>query len=193
MTNPTIPELFVGQNEDLSSYSALLTATHIGLRRPTALAETVARADCSLSAISLTSGQTNYTAINLAAGQVVSKATVFVVGAAVTPTHGLCGLYDVNGNRLVQAADTASAAWAANAELQFTFTASYTAPADGVYYLGVSTSAGTPATLAGVSGQAALNLLSPSIAFLDATAVTTTLPTTFTKSSGASAIFGYLS
>lgn len=194
MTNPTVPELFVGQSEDIASYSALLEATHIGTRRTNALAETCPRGSSALSAVSTTSANANYSKIHLAAGQIVSKITVFVIGTATTPTHGLVGLFDSSFKQVATSADTLTAAWAANAELQFTLTTPYTAPADGIYYVGVAcVSSGNP-TLAGVAGQAALNTLTPAVAFVDSSnTISTTLPATATKSAGASVIYAYAS
>lgn len=194
MTNPATPELFVGQSEDIATYSALLTASHIGARRTNAIAETVSRGGAALSAITTVNANANYSKIQLAAGQVVSKLTFFVVGTATSPTHGLAGLYDSSFKQLATSADTLTAAWTANSELQFTLASAYTVPADGIFYVGVAcVSSGAP-TLAGVAGQAALNTLTPAIAFTDtANTISTALPATATKSAGASVIYAYAS
>lgn len=194
MTNPTTAELFVGESKDISTYSVLLEASHVGSRRTNALAETVSRGGSALSAVSTTSANANYTKIQLAAGQIVSKLTVFVIGAATSPTHGFAALYDSSFNKLASSADTLTTAWAANAELQFTLATPYTVPADGIFYVGVACVSGGNPTLAGVAGQAALNTLAPAVAFVDSSnTISTSMPATATKSAGASVLYAYAS
>lgn len=189
-----MPEILVGQNVDAASESALDQATHLGLARTGAVAETFSRAGTPISAVATTSGNGIYAAINLVQGQVINNIGLVTNStAAVTPTHAVAGIFSPAKAKLATSADLLTAAWAANTEVVVPLTAPFTVPVDGVYYIGFEIVAGTPPTLSGVAGQAALNALAPVVAFGDTTALTTALPATATVSAGASQIYAYVS
>lgn len=192
MTTPLSP--LTGLNVDPTSESLLLEGLQFGLRRTGALGESFARGDSSGDAVTLTSGQTSYVALTLRAGTKVSNITVFCTTAAGTPTHSVAGLYSSALAQVATSADLVAAGFtASNAEQVFAMTTPYTVPSDAVYYIGVSSSGTTAASLAGQASIPALNLLAPTTAFQDTTAVTNALPATATKSSGGSLIYAYVS
>lgn len=90
--------------------------------------------------------------VPLQAGDVVTNIT-FVTGgtAAGTPTAGYLVLRDSGGAKLAQTADFGSTARAANTAYTVALTAAYTVVAAGLFYVGVSFTAGTVPTLRGVS------------------------------------------
>ena len=118
--------------------------------------------------------------IELDAGDVVSTLT-FVTGAtaAGTPTAGYAVLRDGSGNKLVQTADFGSTARAANTAYPVSLTTAYTAPASGVYKVGISFTASTVPTLRGVSlANAALAAVGRAIAQTHGSSVGATAPNT---------------
>lgn len=188
--------LLNGWTVDPGTQSALLQATNFGLRPSTAVAETISRLDGAFTAQTLTGGQPCYTAINLAAGQVVSNVTFWSHStAAVTPTHQLFGLADSTGKIVATSADALTAAWAANASKTLAMVAPYTVPADGIYYIAIALTAGTLPTLAGVTPVAPMVLATPAVAFSDTANATTMafIAGAATKSIGFAPLYGYCS
>lgn len=97
-------------------------------------------------------------AIPLNAGDVVTNITfVTATTAAGTPTAGYAVLRDPAGAKLVQTADFGSTARAANTKYTVALTAPYTVTTPGLYYVGISFTAGTIPTLRSLDlGNAAL-------------------------------------
>lgn len=187
-------DLLQGLDIDPGSLNALYRATHFGLGRTGAKAETFSRAGTPISAIASVSGNALYSSIILPAGKVVSNITVVTNStAATTPTHQLAGLYSSTLAKLATSADGTTTAIAANSEITFAMTTPYTATDDDIFYLAVVVvSSGNP-TFSGCAGHAALNALAPQPAFSDSTALTTALPATATVTTGAGHLYAYVS
>jgi hypothetical protein len=77
--------------------------------------------------------------------------------AAVSPTAGYVVLRDPAGAKLVQSADFGSTARAANTKYKVALTSTYVVTTPGMYYIGVSFTAGTIPTLAGIVTHNALS------------------------------------
>lgn len=90
--------------------------------------------------------------VPLQPGDVVTSIT-FVTGgtAAVTPTAGYACLRTPAGALLAQSADFGSTARAANTAYTVTLATAQTISVAGIYYVGISFTAGTVPTLAGLS------------------------------------------
>lgn len=116
--------------------------------------------------------------IPLSAGVVVSTIT-FVTGgtAAVTPTAGYVCLRNSSGVLLAQSADFASTARAANTAYSASLATAQTIPADGLYRIGISFTAGTVPTLRGASlANAALAAVGTAVAVTHGSGVGGTAP-----------------
>jgi hypothetical protein len=87
-----------------------------------------------------------YRAVPLRAGDVVSSATVLVDTAAASATLAKVGLYDAAGARLAISSDFSSSL-SGTGFITGTFTAAYTVPTDGLYYLAFLNVAGTGAAI----------------------------------------------
>lgn len=96
--------------------------------------------------------------VPLQAGETVTNITFITGGtAAGTPTAGYAVLRDPAGAKLAQTADFTTTARAANTTFTVPLTAPYTPTSAGLYYVGISFTAGTIPTLRGVSvGNAVL-------------------------------------
>lgn len=118
----------------------------------TTFAETVERILVTSSVAIAATGVEYSVGVPLQFGEVVTSIT-FVTGgtAAATPTAGYAVLRDPSGTKLVQTADFGSTARAANTVYTVALTAPYTVTTPGLYYLGISFTAGTVPTLAGAA------------------------------------------
>ena len=116
-------------------------------------AETLSRRDATSAAVTLAAtGVELAVAIPLQAGDVVANVT-FVIGAtaAVTPTAGYAVLRSPAGAKLVQSADFATTARTANTAYTVAMTAAQLITTPGLYYIGLSFTAGTVPTVHGIT------------------------------------------
>lgn len=151
----------VGARNRVAELRDLIQAPSVGTRsldlarRAGALSETFSRMGATLSNPVLISGQPQFAALPLLAGQVVTK-IVFFSGS--TPLAGgknqWFALWGASLNRLAVTSDDGSAAWAANTEKQLALTTPYTVPADGLYYVSVMVNATTVPNLIGINSVA---------------------------------------
>lgn len=185
---------FTGLSIDPTTQSVALEAFEFGLRRPNSKGETFPRLTAALTAVTLTTANAVYTAIELTRGTVVTNIVVTTnTTAAGTPTHGFVGLYNSALAQVAVSADQLTGAWGASAEKSVALVTPYTVPADGVYYVAVAVVATTTPTLNGIAGPAYLFDLAPSVGFVDSTnTISTSLPATATNSAGASPIYAYV-
>lgn len=201
MTAPTAPTTlptteFVGLNVDGRTYAAVEHVTGIDLRRASAKGETFSRLSSTLAAVQPITAQAVYTAIELAAGDVVTS-IVYTTNttAGATLTHTSAALYSAALGKLAVSADNVATSLAASTEFTFTLTAPFTIPSDGLYYLGFASVGTTVATMSGVTGIATVNARTPVVAFTDTTATIgapSTYPTTATVSAGFSGLYAYV-
>ena len=145
------------------------------------LAETMPRETCPEvnTTAPTASGTLFMQAISLTAGTLVSSLTVAsATTAAVTPTGGRVGLYDVNRNLRATSADQTTTAWAANTLKTLAMTTPYRVPTTGVYYIGFYMVAVTIITMKGGNAKTGGQLASAAqILHGTSTAgLTTTLP-----------------
>lgn len=146
-------------------------------------AETLPRISSTSAAVAIAAtGVELAVRIPLQFGDVVSNVT-FVVGAtaAGTPTAGYAVLRDPAGAKLVQTADFATTARAANTAYTVALTAAYTVTTPGLYHVGLSFTATTVPTLEGVAlGNAvvagAIGLAAPILTQTHGSAVGGTAP-----------------
>lgn len=199
MTAPTtkVTSLFVGESIDGTTYAAVEHAVGGHRRRNSALAETFSRLGPTIAAIQPVTAQAIYTAIELAAGDVVTSVTFTSnTTALATATHQCAALYNGSLAKLAVTNDDTSTAWGASAEKVFTFTAPYTITADGIYYLGLAiVASGTVPTIDGVTGVVTLNARTPAVAFTDTSNVIgapASFPATATASAGFSGLYAYV-
>lgn len=137
--------------------------------RSGAKAQTLDRAYCSTSAVSLTNGAIRYTVCSIGriyAGQTVNTITFQSGGTALTAgtsPHQWAVLMDQTMKILAYTADLTSTAWSANSEQAFTITGGYTPSSTIFPVLGlcVAQTGGTLPTLQGITGQVALSGLAP--------------------------------
>ncbi len=116
--------------------------------------------------------------VPLSAGTVVTSIT-FVTGAtaAVAPTAGYACLRTPAGVLMAQSADFGSTARAANTAYTATLATPQVVPADGLYRVGISFTAGTVPTLRGASlANAALAAVGTSVAVTHGAAVGAVAP-----------------
>lgn len=152
------------------------------------LAETVRRVYVSNAAGMLFSGTLHLTAIYLEGGLTVSSLS-FISGttAANGPTNWWFALYDGDLNLMAQSPDQLTAAWAANTLKKLSFGTPVTLSKSGIYYVGVMVAASVqvPSLIAAVS-HANVTTLTPRLAGLANTGLTTTAPAvaTFSSTSG---------
>lgn len=117
----------------------------------TTFAESIRRLDATVATVAIGATGVEYCiGVPLQAGEVVSNIT-FVTGgtAAATPTAGYAVLRDPSGAKLVQTADFGSTARAANTAYTVALTSSYVVTTPGLYYVGISFTAGTVPTMNG--------------------------------------------
>lgn len=198
MTAPTtLPTTeFVGLDLDGRTYAAVEHATGLDIRRGTAKAETMSRLGPTFAAIQPVTAQAVYTAIELAAGDVVTSVTYTAnTTAGATMTHMFASIYSSALAKLAVTADDVAASWTASTEKTFTFATPYVVPADGLYYLGLNLVGTTIPTINGVTGIATFAARTPAVGFTD-TANTLTnpasAPATATNSAGFSGLYAYV-
>lgn len=121
-----------------------------GLSMPTGgVAETVPRDLCGNGGTALANGVITFNNIGLIRGQVTSNVTVATdTTGAVTVTHGWLILTDTNYNVLAVTADT-PAGWAATTAYTLPWSAPYTVPTTGLYFVGIMIAATTPPNMIG--------------------------------------------
>ena len=118
-----------------------------------ALGTTMDRRTVASAALpAVASGTLRLTAIWLAKGAVVTSATYVAGTAATALTNRWFSLFDASRNLLKTTADN-TAAWSAGAALTIPFSSTYTVPADGLYYVGITEVATTPTALRGMGGS----------------------------------------
>lgn len=195
MTGTNTYTLFNGESTDPDTMAYVATGSSFGLRPAGTVAESYSRHSHRLMPITLTTANAVYQVVPVVRGQVITYIDFWSDStAAGTPTHQLAGLYDSNKARLVQSADLTTTAWAANTKQRFTLTAPYTVTADGYLYVALAVVATTPPTIVGASNNAVLSAVEPAVSFVDTSnTISTTLPTTATKSAGFSQLYVALS
>ncbi len=112
------------------------------------IAETFPRQERSVSLV-LVGGVVYYTGVALYAGQVITNITVGVTVKSTSATLAKVGLYSKTGTRLALSS-TQHVTWNANPGLYtvpFAAAATYTVPADDLYYVAVISVGGTPPSL----------------------------------------------
>lgn len=164
----------------------------VGWSLPSAyFASNIDRANASVSTglAALASGRLSLVAVPLRAGQVVST-LAFMSGAtaAATPTNQWFALFDSSRNLLRQTPDATTAAWAANTVKALTLTSTYTVLTSGLYYAGIMVAAATVPSLTGVSSNAVVTALAPSLGGPSTTSLTSTAPATAAAPSATAAI-----
>lgn len=124
----------------------------------TTFAETVPRQFVTTNGAIAATGVELCAAIALNPGDRVANITfVTATTAAGTPTAGYAVLRDIDGAKLAQTADFGSTARAANTAFTVALTAAYQITVGGLYYVGISFTAGTVPTLRGYDlGNAAV-------------------------------------
>lgn len=168
MTLPT--SFFTGLNIDNNTADAVAGSVALDLRRTGALAHTFPRAGATMAAQTIATTQGTYTAIELAAGTVVSNIVFSAIGASSSMTNNFAALYGSTFTApLAVSADKTTTAVSANTEVTYAMTTPYTVPADGRYYVLLSTTGSGLPTWAGVTANAIINLKAPAAAFLDST------------------------
>jgi len=129
-----------------------------------AIAETFPRMGATLANVGLIStGRIHHVAIILRAGQVVSSASFLsATTAASVPLNQWFALYSADLTTILAiTADDTTTAWGSNTVKTLAFTASYTVPTTGVYYLSIVVKATTVPTFACVNASATANGLTP--------------------------------
>jgi len=129
-----------------------------------AIAETFPRMGATLANVGLIStGRIHHVAIILRAGQVVSSASFLsATTAASVPLNQWFALYSADLTTILAiTADDTTTAWGSNTVKTLAFTASYTVPTTGVYYLSIVVKATTVPTFACVNASATANGLAP--------------------------------
>jgi hypothetical protein len=125
----------------------------------------------------LASGQLQFSAILLIAGEVVTSITVLSGSvAAVTPTNQWFGLYDASGNMLRQTSDDTTTAWAALTQKTLSLTSTYTVPTTGLYYVGIMVAAATVPGLLCINGNTTVTFVAPAVCGRDTTHTGLTTP-----------------
>lgn len=168
----------------------------LAARRSTALSETYSRLGRPVAnqTSSLATGQMQFVAMPLFAGQSVTKIT-FVSGttAATGPTNQWFALWNAALNRVGITNDGTNGAWGANTEKQLTLTQAYLVPSDGLYYVSIMVAAGTPPTLLGVSSAVGVSGLAPVVTGRDTTHAGLTNPASAptTATLATSAVYPY--
>ena len=117
----------------------------------TTFGESMRRLDVTLNSVAIAATGVEYViGVPLQAGEVVSNIT-FVTGAtaAATPTAGYACLRSPSGALLAQTADFGSTARAANTAFTVALTTPQVITTSGLYYVGISFTAGTVPTVAG--------------------------------------------
>ncbi len=110
--------------------------------------ETFRRQERAVS-LAITGGVVYYTGVALYAGQVITNITVGVTVKSTSATLAKVGLYSKTGTRLALSS-TQHVAWNANPGLYtvpFAAAATYTVPADDLYYVAVISVGGTPPSM----------------------------------------------
>jgi len=124
----------------------------------TTFAETMSRVITVNSGVTIgATGVEHSTAVPLQFGDLVTNITFVTSGtAAATPTAGYVCLRDVNGALLAQSADFTTTARAANTAYTVALATPQLITTPGLYYVGISFTAGTVPTLVGTTiGNAA--------------------------------------
>jgi hypothetical protein len=119
----------------------------------TTFAETMSRVITVNSGVAIgATGVEHSTAVPLQFGDLVTNITFVTSGtAAATPTAGYVCLRDANGALLAQSADFASTARAANTAFTVALATPQLITTPGLYYVGISFTAGTVPTLVGTT------------------------------------------
>lgn len=139
-----------------------------------AKAESIPRSALTEATQSPASGTVQSAAVVLQGGQVISEIGVVTVAAAATPTHQWVGIASLAGVILGISADNTGAYGGTNTLVVTALAAAVTIPGEGgVFYLFSMGAATTPATLAGVTGLAAISALLPMEGHTSLTAQTT--------------------
>lgn len=144
-------------------------------------AETMPRETCpEVNTVAPTASGTLFLqAIYLTAGQTVSNIILSsATTAAVTPTGGRAGLYDINRNLKATSADQTTTAWAANTVKTLAMVTPYKVPTSGLYYICFYMAATTIITTKGgtTKTNGALAQATPILHGTSTTGLTTTLP-----------------
>jgi hypothetical protein len=129
-----------------------------------AIAETFPRMGATLANVALiATGRIHHVAIILRAGQVVSSASFLsATTAASVPLNQWFALYSADLTTILAiTADDTTTAWGSNTVKTLAFTAPYTVPTTGVYYLSIVVKATTVPTFACVNASATANGLTP--------------------------------
>jgi hypothetical protein len=149
-----------------------------------ALYETFDRDLCDeVNTAVLSTGRLSLQAIYIPAGVTVTSISFWSATTAVaTPTNQLFGLFDGNLNLLRSSVNDTTTAWNANARKTLALTSTFTTTYAGLYYLGISVTAGTVPTLKGNTAKTGgqLGAGAPSMGGTSNTGLTTTLPATAT-------------
>ena len=117
----------------------------------TTFAETIRRLDATVATVAVAASGVEYCiGVPLQAGEIVSNIT-FVTGgtAAATPTAGYACLRSPSGALLAQTADFGSTARAANTAFTVALATPQVISEPGLYYIGLSFTAGTVPTMNG--------------------------------------------
>ena len=152
------------------------------------------RRHCTSDTAALTTQVMTSVAVNLQAGDLISK-IAFLSGAtaAGTPTNWWFALYDTAGALLAQTADQTTGAWAADTVKDLSLATAQTITTSGVYYASIMVKATTPPTLVGATlGRAAIStgLLSTDkvLSRTSGSSLTTTAPATIATPTAIAAV-----
>lgn len=192
-------DFFVGADVDAFTEKSLEHRSGANEAVTTAIAETFNRAGATTVATTLITTQGFYSAIQLAAGDVVSNITFWAVGASSSMTNQWAALY--SGSRtgpLAISADATTTAISATAAVTYAMTTPYTVPVggDGLYYVMLGIVGSGLATFAGTAGSPALNLKAPAVAFTDSGHTLSnpaSAPATATASAGYNSLYAFVS